>query len=169
MSGATYPSHMRAGWVGAVLTAGLVFWFGWGLAGFVDMGCDWNAKGCGVPEGGGKYFTAIMAAPWPLGLMAKAGFYRTDWRRTLGYPAGAVPGAAVALGMGTTAGHWVVALVLVLIGALVPLLTRYNTAAAREARRQERERRAREVRRERARVRRRERRRERRRSRSSAT
>ncbi|MEU4025419.1 hypothetical protein [Streptomyces anulatus] len=161
---------MRAAWVvGVVLTAGLVFWFGWGLAGLVDVGCDWDARGCRVPDGGGAYFTAFMAAPWPLGFMAKAGLYRADWRRTLSYPAGAIPGAAVALGMGTSAGHWVVALVLVLIGALVPLLTRYNTAAAREARREERERRAREERRERARVRRRERRRERRRSRSSAT
>ncbi|MFJ4705117.1 hypothetical protein ACIP6I_09690 [Streptomyces anulatus] len=160
---------MRAWWVGVVLTAGLVLWFGWGLAGLVSVGCDWDAKGCGVPEGGGKYFTAFMAAPWPLGIMAKAGLFRRDWRRTLSYSAGAVPGAAVALGMGTSGGHWAVATLLVLIGALVPLLTRYNTAAAREVRRQERERRAREERRERARVRRRERRRERRRSRSSAT
>ncbi|MGW7092340.1 hypothetical protein [Streptomyces sp. NPDC054874] len=160
---------MRAGWVGAVLTAGLVLWFGWGLAGLVDLGCDWDARGCRVPDGGGTYFAAFMAAPWPLGIMVKAGFYRKDWRRTLGYPAGAVAGAGVALGMGTSAGHWVVAILLVLIGVLVPWLARYNTEAAREVRRLERERRAREERRERARVRRRERRRERRRSRSSAT
>ncbi|MEU6954342.1 hypothetical protein [Streptomyces sp. NPDC045714] len=160
---------MRAWWVGAVLTAGLVLWFGWGLAGMVSVGCDWDPKGCRVPEGGGKYFTAFMAAPWPLGIMVKAGFYRRDWRRTLSYPAGALPGAAVALGMGTSAAHWAVASVLVLIGALVPWLTWYNTDEAREVRRQERERRAREERRERARVRRRERRRERRRSRSGAT
>ncbi|MFI7286775.1 hypothetical protein ACIBRY_08990 [Streptomyces anulatus] len=160
---------MRAVWVGSVLTAGLVLWFGWGLAGLVSVGCDWDPKGCGVPEGGGKYFTAFMAAPWPLGIMVKAGFYRRDWRRTLSYPAGAVPGAAVALGMGTSAGHWAVAFLLVLIGVLVPWLARYNTDVARDARRAERERRSREERRERARVRRRERRRERRRSRSSAT
>ncbi|MEU4179458.1 hypothetical protein [Streptomyces sp. NPDC026589] len=160
---------MRAVWVGTVLTAGLVLWFGWGLAGLVSVGCDWDPKGCGVPEGGGTYFTAIMAAPWPLGIMVKAGLYRGDWRRTLSYPAGAVPGAAVALGMGTSAGHWVVAIVLVLIGALVPWLARYNSDAVRDVRRRERERRSQEERRERARVRRRERRRERRRSRSSAT
>ncbi|MFD5344067.1 hypothetical protein ACFWJY_09915 [Streptomyces anulatus] len=155
--------------MGVVLTAGRVLWFGWGLAGLVDVGCDWDARGCRVPDGGGAYFTAFMAAPWPLGFIAKAGFYRTDWRRTLGYPAGAVPGAAVTLGTGTSAAHWAVAFLLVLIGALVPWLTRYNSDAVREVRRQERERRAREQRRERARVRRRERRRERRRSRSSAT
>ncbi|MFH9686107.1 hypothetical protein ACH4LE_07220 [Streptomyces sp. NPDC017413] len=160
---------MRAVWVGTVLTAGLVLWFGWGLAGLVSVGCDWDPKGCGVPEGGGKYFTAIMAAPWPLGIMVKAGLYRRDWRRTLSYPAGAVPGAAVTLGMGTSAGHWGVATLLVLIGALVPWLARYNSDAVRDVRRQERERRSQDERRERARVRRRERRRERRRSRSSAT
>ncbi|MEV6472243.1 hypothetical protein [Streptomyces sp. NPDC051657] len=160
---------MRAWWVGVVLTAGLVLWFGWGLAGMVSVGCDWGPKGCGVPEGGGKYFTAFMAAPWPLGIMVKAGLFRRDWRRTLSYPAGAVPGAAVALGMGTSPGHWIVASVLVLTGVLVPWLTWYNTDEAREVRRQERERRAQEERRERARVRRRERRRERRRSRSGAT
>lgn len=160
---------MRAVWVGTVLTAGLVLWFGWGLAGSVSVGCDWGPKGCGVPEGGGKYFTAIMAAPWPLGILVKAGFYRGDWRRTLSYPAGALPGAAVSLGMGTSAGHWVVAIVLVLIGALVPWLARYTSDAVRDVRREERERRSQEERRERARVRRRERRRERRRSRSSAT
>ncbi|MET9702006.1 hypothetical protein ACIQUZ_02780 [Streptomyces griseus] len=158
---------MRAGWVGAVLTAGLVLWFGWGLAGLVTVGCDWDPRGCGVPEGGGKYFTAFMAAPWPLGIILKTGFYRKDWRRTLGFPAGAFAGAAVALGMGTSSGHWVVASVLVLIGVLIPWLTRYTTEEAREVRRQERERRAREERRERARVRRRERRRERRRSRAA--
>ncbi|MFI0117683.1 hypothetical protein [Streptomyces globisporus] len=155
---------MRSGWVGAVLTAGLVLWFGWGLAGLVSLGCEWDARGCAVPDGGGKYFAAIMAAPWPLGFMAKAGFYRRDWRLTLSFPAGAVPGAAVALGMGTSAGHWAVAFLLLLFGTLVPWLTRYTTDEARAARRRERERRAREERRERARVRRRERRRERRRS-----
>lgn len=160
---------MRAGWVGAVLTAGLVLWFGWGLAGMVGAGCDWQAKGCGVPEGSGKYFAACMAAPWPLGIMARAGFYRGSWRRTLSYPAGAVPGAAVTLGMGTSIGHWVVASLLVLTGVLVPWLARHNTAEAREVRLRERERRAQDERRERARARRRERRRERRRSRSSET
>ncbi len=64
--------------------------------------------------------------------MAKAGFYRANWRRTLSYPAGAVPGAAVTLGMGTSTGHWAVAFLLVLIGALVPWPARYDTAAARE-------------------------------------
>ncbi|MFI8945035.1 hypothetical protein ACIGO6_00750 [Streptomyces sp. NPDC053750] len=158
---------MRATWAGATFVAGLVLYFGWGLAGMVTLGCEAHPKGgCGVPDGGGKYFAAFMIAPWPLAIFVKiAGRYRRDWRPALGYSAGALAGAAVTLAMGTTVGHWIVAFILVSVGALVPWIARRNTDLAREARRQERERRLREERRERARARRTERRRERRRRR----
>ncbi|MDQ0788878.1 hypothetical protein [Streptomyces sp. B3I8] len=154
---------MWAKWVGAAVAAGMVCWFGWGLAGAVGMGCEATPKGgCGVPDGGGKYFAAVMIAPVPLAVLFKTGLYRGDWRPALGYPAGAVAGAAVALRESTSVGHWIVALVLLSVGALVVWAVRFSTEGAREARRLERARRLREERRERARVRRTERRRERR-------
>ncbi|MFJ8544475.1 hypothetical protein ACIRFH_21065 [Streptomyces sp. NPDC093586] len=158
---------MRATWVGATVTAGLVLCFGWGLAGMVTSGCEAHPKGgCGVPDGGGKYLAAFLIAPWPLGILAKiTGPYRRDWRPALGYSAGALAGATVTLAMGTTAGHWIVASVLVSAGALVPWIARRDTDSARETRRQERERRSREERLERARARRAQRRRDRRRRR----
>lgn len=160
---------MWAKWVGAAVAAGMVCWFGWGLAGSVSMGCEATPKGgCGVPDGGGKYFAAVMIAPVPLVLLYKTGIYRRDWRPALGHPAGAVAGAAVALSTGTSVGHWIVALVLLLVGALVLWAAWFHTEQAREARHRERERRLREERRERARARRTERRRERRRQNSGA-
>lgn len=153
--------------MGAAFAAGLMLWFGWGLAGLVTLGCEPHPKGgCGVPEGGGKYFTAFMAAPWPLAIMARVlGRYRTDWRPALGHSAGAMAGAAVALTMGTSAAHRIVALVLVAAGVVIPWAARRHTDVAREARRQERERRMREERLARSRARRTDRRRERRRRR----
>ncbi|MFC5170381.1 hypothetical protein [Streptomyces mutomycini] len=67
--------------------------------------------------------------------------------------------------MGTSAGHWIVALVLVAAGVVIPWAARRHTDGAREARRQERERRMREERLARSRARRTDRRRERRRRR----
>ncbi|MEV8225111.1 hypothetical protein AB0P41_03390 [Streptomyces sp. NPDC079167] len=158
---------MRARWVGAAFAAGLMLWFGWGLAGMVTLGCAPHPKGgCGVPEGGGKYFTAFMAALWPLGIMARAfGRYRTDWRPALGYSAGAAAGAVVALTMGTSFGHWIVAFALVAVAVVIPWSAHRHTDTAREARRLARERRLREERQARSRARRAERRRERRRRR----
>lgn len=157
---------MHANWVGAALAAGLALWFGWGLAGSVTVGCAPHPRGgCGVPEGGGKYFAALMIAPVPLVVPFKAGFHRRDWRPALGYSAGAVAGAVVALAMGTSLGHWIVALALVSSAALVPWCARWNNDAVREARQRERAQRQREERLARARARRSGRRRERRRRR----
>ncbi|MEU9288227.1 hypothetical protein AB0D57_26875 [Streptomyces sp. NPDC048275] len=150
---------MRAKWAGAALAAGMVFLSGWGLAGAVTLGCEAHPRGgCGVPDGGGKYFAAIMMSPLPLGLMVKAGFYRTDWRPALGFSAGAVAGAVTTLTMGASAAHWFVVVVLVLAAAVTPWLARRSTDAARQARHQEHKRRLRDERRARARERRRQRR-----------
>ncbi|MFE5597854.1 hypothetical protein ACFQ8O_01430 [Streptomyces coelicoflavus] len=154
---------MHAKWVGAALAAGLALWFGWGLAGLVTVGCAPHPRGgCGVPDGGGKYFAAMMIAPASLVLLFKTGFHRRDWRPALGYSAGAVAGAVVALVMGTSLGHWIVALVLVSSAALVPWCTWWNSDAVREARQRERAQRQREERLAQARARRSRRRRERR-------
>ncbi|MER0241681.1 hypothetical protein AAHZ94_06515 [Streptomyces sp. HSW2009] len=156
---------MRANWVGAACAAGLVLWFGWGLAGLVATECDPHprAGGCAIPDSGWKYFAGVVIAPWPLGVLAKFGAYRRDWRPALGYSAGAIAGAAVTLSMGTSTGHWIVVAVLLTVGALVPWCAWRHTDAAREARRLERSRRLRDERRERSRARRAERRCERRR------
>ncbi|MFE7480482.1 hypothetical protein ACPEIF_15805 [Streptomyces sp. NPDC012600] len=155
---------MRATWVGAVLAAVLALCFGWGLAGLATLGCAPHPRGgCGVPDGGGKYFAAFMASPVPLLIMVRTGFYRRDWRPALGYSAGAGAGAVLALVMGSSVGHWIVAFALVGTGVLVPWLAHFNTPEARSARQEERQRRMREERLRRARARRTERRRERRR------
>lgn len=156
---------MYAKWVGAACAAGLVLWFGWGLAGMVVLECDPHPRpgGCAIPDGGWKYFAGVAISPWPLGILVKAGAYRRDWRPALGYSAGAIAGVAVALAMGTSVGHWIVVSVLLSAGTLVPWFAWRNTDLAREVRRLERKRRLREERLRRSRARRAERRRDRRR------
>lgn len=62
-----------------------------------------------------------MVSPLLLWLAFLAGMSKSgDWRPMLGLSAGAVVGCVAAFSVGTSAGYWVLALVLVAIGVAAP-------------------------------------------------
>jgi hypothetical protein len=100
--------------------------FSWGLAGGIAAGCDWNTRGCEVPDGAGKYFAAVagsflglvafVSTPLMKGLSDKGLDYRS---MVLGFSAGTAAGAVVSLTMGTSIGHWILSACLAAVGVLV--------------------------------------------------
>ncbi|WP_371524927.1 hypothetical protein OG302_01320 [Streptomyces sp. NBC_01283] len=70
---------------------------GWALAGSVYLGCGPSRRGCGVPDGGGWYFAAMMTMPWLLVFYGDTVLRDDDWRPSLGISAGAVAGIVFAL------------------------------------------------------------------------
>ena len=123
---------------------------GWGLAGSIELGCDWDSKGCGVPDGGELYFAAFFVPPWVLVIPFKLDLYASDWRPTLGLLVGALIGCVAAFSTGTTIGFWILSLALLAVGAVTPWATRRHSIKSQEkAHRQEQARRKQQARRER--------------------
>jgi hypothetical protein len=134
-----------AAWIKAFLVAVSMavvpFLFGWGLAGAVTLGCDWDSKGCGVPDGGGLYFAAVLGSPLLLALSLKlpSASALDRWSRALGFSAGALAAAVVTLAMGTSVGHWIVFFVLLAATALMPWVEWDAARRDRERRRRRKE------------------------------
>jgi hypothetical protein len=105
--------------LGAVLLAAI----GWAAAHSIELGCRrYNFRpGCGVPDGGGLYFAVWMVSPVLLMWTFLLGVSKSeDWRPMLGVSAGAVVGCAAVFSVGTSVGYWILAFVLVAIGAAAP-------------------------------------------------
>ncbi|SPE55976.1 hypothetical protein SNS2_2714 [Streptomyces netropsis] len=75
-----------------------------------------------MPEGGGGYFAAMMISPWVFAVVGKKVIRTDDWRPSLGLSAGALAGVVITLSTGMTAGFWVEVLILLALGAGIPLL-----------------------------------------------
>ncbi|MFF5130755.1 hypothetical protein ACFY41_27990 [Streptomyces syringium] len=66
------PARVIGKWLGATVAAVAVALVSWGVAGVIDRGCGPSRRGgCGVPEGGGGYFAALMICPWAFAVVGK--------------------------------------------------------------------------------------------------
>ncbi|MFC8920671.1 hypothetical protein ACGF5F_15550 [Streptomyces sp. NPDC047821] len=100
---------------------------GWALAGAVYLGCGPSVRGCGVPDGGGWYFAAMMTMPWLLVFYGYTVVRDDDWRPSLGISAGAVGGIFFALSREPVPLRvWVLIVVLAAVAAGTPLVLWYR-------------------------------------------
>lgn len=75
-----------------------------------------------MPDGGEAYFAAMMISPWAFAVVGKKVIRTDDWRPSLGLSAGALAGVVITLSTGMTAGFWVEVLILLALGAGIPVL-----------------------------------------------
>ncbi|WP_102248714.1 hypothetical protein [Streptomyces carminius] len=109
------------GW-GALYGLCLALALGWGLTGLVEGGCDWNPKGCGVPDGYGRYLAACMVALFSLAPLGWTVIRTDDWRPSLGISAGALVASGITLSAGTGRDLVVLAAIEMALAAGVPLI-----------------------------------------------
>lgn len=96
---------------------------GWALAGSVYLGCGPSRRGCGVPDGGGWHFAAMVTMPWLLTFYGDTVIRDDDWRPSLGVSAGAVAGIFFALSKETIPPRmWILVVVLAAFAIGTPLV-----------------------------------------------
>ncbi|GAP50379.1 hypothetical protein [Streptomyces azureus] len=110
------------GW-GALFGLSFAIALGWGLTGLVEGGCVRRHGGrCGVPDGYGWHFAAVMVAAFSLALLGWTVIRTDDWRPSLGISVGALAALVITLSTGTARGFLILATVEAAVAVGLPLI-----------------------------------------------